>query len=179
MGKAAHLERTPTGWRDLVLVCGKCGDKLDGGFGRKGKQPLDKELRHALRAAGARTAARVVETRCLGLCPKRSVSVVLASRPQTILAVPRGAAAADLLASLGLLELPGQLARHDPADQRAGGSRRDDEQQADVGALTDQRQAEAEQQPAGDAAGDAGRDAEHQEFAASDHVSGPTDVRTV
>ena len=124
--KDAGLTLTSTGWRDLLLVCGKCGDKLDGGFGRKHKQPLGHELRRALRAAGARHVARVVETKCLGLCPKSSVSVMLASRPQSILAVPRGAAAVDVLASLGLLELSGQLARHDPTDQGAGGPRRND-----------------------------------------------------
>ena len=144
MSKHAHLERTPTGWRDLVLVCGKCSGKLDGGFGLKGKHELGPELRRTLREAGARDAARVVATRCLGLCPKRAVSVVLASRPQEIVAVPRGAAAADLLATLGLLQLPGQLARHDPADDGTGGGGGDDEQQADIGALADQGQAEAE-----------------------------------
>lgn len=105
MGKSGLIEATPTGWRDIVLVCRKCGDKIGGGYGRKGKQTLGDEVRRTLRAAGVRTAARVVETRCLGLCPKRAVSVVLASRPQTILTVPKGADVADLLADLGLLEL--------------------------------------------------------------------------
>lgn len=142
MSKSGSTEATPTGWRDIVLVCRKCGDKLGGGYGHKGKQTLGDEVRRVLRAGGVRTAARVVETKCLSLCPKRAVSVVLASRPQAILAVPKGADVAGLLADLGLIELAGQLARHEPADAGAKRGRRDNQQQADVGALADQREAD-------------------------------------
>ncbi len=69
-GKAAvRIARAP--FRQALLVCGKCARKLDGGFGRDGAQPLRKALKRAWKAGGRSGKLRVVETRCLGLCPKR------------------------------------------------------------------------------------------------------------
>lgn len=65
---AGRLARAP--FREAVLVCGKCARKLDGGFGRKGRHGLRAELKRAWKAAGRAGKLRVVETPCLGLCPK-------------------------------------------------------------------------------------------------------------
>ena len=70
------------GWRDAAIVCAKCSRKLDGGFGRKGRQPLAKALRKALGLKkGRRAAAGVIETRCLGICPRGAVVAIAAGDP--------------------------------------------------------------------------------------------------
>ena len=87
-------------WRDILLVCGKCSRKLEGGFGKKGKHDLADVLKGALKEAGRRRELRVVEVGCLGLCPKRAVSVVSTARPGEVLVVPQGADTAGLLSVL-------------------------------------------------------------------------------
>lgn len=84
------IEITPTPWREIILVCRKCTRRLDGGFGKKRRQPLRSELKTALRAAGRRREVRVIEIGCLGLCPKGAVTVAIASRPSELLAFPKG-----------------------------------------------------------------------------------------
>lgn len=58
----------------LVAVCGECS----------GRDPRPKAvrtaIREALRAAGGKRSARVVETSCLDLCPKKAVAVAVARR---------------------------------------------------------------------------------------------------
>ncbi len=81
----------PTPWRDIVLVCRKCGKKLKGGFGEKRKQGLKTVLRLALRQAGRRRDVRVIEMRCLGVCPKRGVTALNATHPSLIHIIPAGA----------------------------------------------------------------------------------------
>ena len=94
----------PTPWRDVILVCRKCGKKLRGGFGAKRKDDLKTVLRQALREAGRRRDVRVIETACLGLCPKRGVTALNASDPSVIHVIPAGtdgeAAARTLLRGL-------------------------------------------------------------------------------
>lgn len=64
-------------WAGAVLVCGKCSKKVGGGFGKDGRVSLVKALRKDLRLKKGRKAALgVVETKCLGLCPKDAVAVV-------------------------------------------------------------------------------------------------------
>ena len=93
-----EIEAHPTPWRDVVVACRKCGKKLDDeGFGTDGDQTLPRALKSTLRAAGPRRDVRVVESKCLGLCPKKAVAVVLARNPGEILAVPPGTPAARLL----------------------------------------------------------------------------------
>jgi predicted metal-binding protein len=91
---------TPAAWTDILLVCRKCSKKLDGGFGPSGDDTLPQALKHELRSTGRRRALRVVETKCLGLCPKGAVTVIPARSPGTMLAVPKGTDAASLLAML-------------------------------------------------------------------------------
>ncbi|WP_047308752.1 (2Fe-2S) ferredoxin domain-containing protein [Rhodopseudomonas palustris] len=53
-----------------VLICGKCLSKIDGG--KKLKQALKAELKHAADAQGGKRP-KLVTTGCLGICPKRAV----------------------------------------------------------------------------------------------------------
>ena len=88
-------------WSGAVLVCGKCSKKLDGGFGDKGRTPLAKLLRKILGVGKGRKAALgVVETRCLGLCPRNAVAMIDGRAPGTWLVVPKDADVAELAARL-------------------------------------------------------------------------------
>ena len=96
------IPATPTPWTDILLVCRKCSKKLDGGFGPSGEQTLPRAVKHALRESGRRRTVRIIETKCLGLCPKGAVTVLAARTPGAMLAVPKGTDAARLLATLPL-----------------------------------------------------------------------------
>jgi predicted metal-binding protein len=90
----------PTSWTQVILVCKKCSKKLDGGFGPEGDQTLPRALKTGLRQTQLRRAVRVIETKCLGVCPKNAVTVLPASTPGTLLTVPVGTPVGDLLARL-------------------------------------------------------------------------------
>jgi (2Fe-2S) ferredoxin len=81
---------------------------MKGGYGPKGKDTLKSALRSELAERGQRRQVRVVETRCMGVCPKKAVTVLNADRPGTIFTVPRKTDADAVLASLmdGALEGP-------------------------------------------------------------------------
>lgn len=87
-------------WQDLVLTCGKCTRKLKGGFGRKRRESLRDLLKQGLREAGDRRRLRVIEVGCLGLCPKNAVTLVRASQPRAMRAIPEGADFARILEEL-------------------------------------------------------------------------------
>ena len=91
------IERIDAPWQGTVLVCGKCSRKLAGGFGRKGRDKLKSVLRDALKAAGRRRELRVIEVPCLGLCPKRAVTVIGPYDTGHVLAIPAGTAADAVL----------------------------------------------------------------------------------
>ena len=55
-------------WTNLILVCGKCARKA-------GARKFGKHLKAALKSAGAGKRLSVVESDCLGLCPKRRITV--------------------------------------------------------------------------------------------------------
>ena len=77
-------------WDKAVLVCAKCSKKLDDGFGDGGK-PLAKALRKHLKLKnGPKSAAGVVEVKCLDVCPKGAVVVVDSARPNDWLLVRPG-----------------------------------------------------------------------------------------
>jgi predicted metal-binding protein len=88
--KPTSVTTIPTPFQDVVLVCRKCSKKLDGGFGPDGDETLGKALKHVLRQSGRRRTVRVIETKCLGLCPRGAVTALRGSRPGEMLAVPRG-----------------------------------------------------------------------------------------
>lgn len=85
-----HASR-PTPWKTVLLVCRKCGKKLHGGFGPKHRETLRAELRQALRDSGRRRDVKIIETRCLGLCPTHGVTALNASCPGTLHVIPAGA----------------------------------------------------------------------------------------
>jgi predicted metal-binding protein len=95
-----RITSRPTPWRTVVVVCRKCGKKLGGGFGRKGKESLLDVLRQALRDAGRRRDVRICETSCLGLCPKHGVTAFNATTPGIIHVLPAGMDGAEAVQTL-------------------------------------------------------------------------------
>jgi len=106
-------------WRELVVVCRKCGKKIDGGFGHKRRESLPRVLKALLRARGEQRRVRIVEGGCLGVCPKKAVTVASGSLPGRMLVVPRGTDPA-LLAGELLGELRGEV-----VGERAAGAQPD------------------------------------------------------
>ena len=86
-------------FRQALVVCGKCARKLGGGFGPKGRGPLRKELKRALKRGGWGRDVRVLEASCLGLCPKRRQVVAGGAQLAAgrLLVVEPGADAAEVL----------------------------------------------------------------------------------
>ena len=54
----------------------------------------------ALSDAGHRREVRILETRCMGICPKKAVTMVNASRPGIIAVVPKGTPMPEVLAQI-------------------------------------------------------------------------------
>ena len=98
-----EIGRRPVAWRDLVILCRKCGGKRKGGFGEDGSDDLRAALRKGLRAAGYGRSVRVIETGCLGICPKRAVVAFRGADPSQLLIVPRGRGVSDILGHLGFI----------------------------------------------------------------------------
>lgn len=98
---APALKSVRSNWQGAVLVCGKCSKKIDGGFGKKGRTPLAKLLRKIIGVkTGRKAALGIVETRCLGVCPRDAVVIVDSRAPGGWLVVPRDADIAGLAARL-------------------------------------------------------------------------------
>ena len=92
-------------WSNAVLVCTKCSKKLGGGFGPKGRTPLAKALRkHLGLKKGRKSAAGIVEVKCLGVCPRGAVTVVNGAASREWLLVPEGADLDAVARELGLSE---------------------------------------------------------------------------
>ena len=89
-----------TQWKSVILLCGKCARKMDGGYGPKAKETLRAVLRDAFRANGHHREFRIIETRCMGICPNKAVTALNASRPDRILTIPRYTAAEEAMARL-------------------------------------------------------------------------------
>ena len=96
----AAIESVATPWLDLIVVCGKCSKKLDGGFGDDGEDSLARALKHELRASGRRRTVRVLESKCLGLCPKGAVTVLPGRNPGAMLTIAAGVAASTVLETI-------------------------------------------------------------------------------
>jgi predicted metal-binding protein len=91
---------TSTPWRTVIVICRKCGKKLKGGFGPKRKDTLRAVLRQTLRDNGRRRDVKILETGCLGLCPKHGVTALNAGCPGRVHVIPSGMAADAALLSL-------------------------------------------------------------------------------
>jgi len=52
------------------------------------------------RVNGHRRDVRIIETRCMGICPKKAVTALNASRPGRILTIPKGTATDEAMAQL-------------------------------------------------------------------------------
>ncbi len=90
-------------WSTAIIVCAKCSKRLDGGFGKKGKQSLAKALRRQLGIGRFRKAhVGVVEVKCLGICPRGAVTLIDARTPDRWRLVPAGADLAVLASEIGL-----------------------------------------------------------------------------
>ena len=98
MADPIGIRATP--WRTILLLCGKCARKMDGGYGPKGDDTLRSALRTELSDRGLRRQVRIIETRCVGVCPKRAVTALNAAKPDKLLTVPRKTHPADALALL-------------------------------------------------------------------------------
>jgi predicted metal-binding protein len=95
-----EIRTRPTPWKTIILLCGKCARKLDGGYGPERNATLRSALRAALKDAGHRRDVRIIETRCMGICPKKAVTAVNAGRPGTIFVVPVGTPPAEALEAI-------------------------------------------------------------------------------
>lgn len=94
------IEARPTPWQTVLLLCGKCARKMDGGYGPEKKQTLRSALRSELKAQGHSRSVRIIETRCMGLCPKKAVTALNASAPTRLLTIPRGTPVVEALAQV-------------------------------------------------------------------------------
>lgn len=95
--------RIRSNWSSAVLVCAKCSKKLDGGFGPGGKTPLGKALRkHLGLKKGRKSAAGVLDVKCLGICPKNAVTVIDGAAPSEWSLVRAGSDLDEVAAALGL-----------------------------------------------------------------------------
>ena len=94
-------------WTDAVLVCRKCQKKIGKRFGADRDQSLAKALRSELGGGkGRKAAVGVVETACLGVCPKGAVTVLNANSPSRWHLIPAGTDGATIARMLGLTRLP-------------------------------------------------------------------------
>lgn len=90
-------------WETALLVCSKCSKRLGGGFGNNGKQSLAKALRKLFGIKPFRKAPiGIVEVKCLGVCPRGSVTLVHAASMQTWHLVPAKADLGALAQEIGL-----------------------------------------------------------------------------
>ena len=95
-----RIHARPTPWKTVILLCGKCSRKMNGGYGSKGKDTLRTVLRDALRVKGHRRDVRIIETGCMGICPKKAVTALNANHPDKILTIPKGTATDEMMAQL-------------------------------------------------------------------------------
>lgn len=103
MASGGLKPRVRSNWTRTILVCAKCSKKIGGGFGAKGKTSFAKALRQQVGAGkGRKAAVGIVEVKCLGICPKRAVTVVDGSRPREWVLVPEGADIGAVAHELGL-----------------------------------------------------------------------------
>lgn len=95
------MANPPTSLPDMVLVCRRCSEKLEGaGFGPEGKTALPDVLRNDLGLAAAGVEVR--EGRCMRRCPWRGVTLLRGGRPRRVFLIEAGTSSPALAALLGL-----------------------------------------------------------------------------
>jgi hypothetical protein len=72
-----EIRPRPTPWQSIILLCGKCAGKFGGAYGPENNATLRSVLRMALKDAGHRLDVCIIETRCMGICPKKAVTAVM------------------------------------------------------------------------------------------------------
>ncbi|MEY2884729.1 MAG: hypothetical protein RL490_2453 [Pseudomonadota bacterium] len=103
MAARLPLRRVVTPATRLLAICGKCGRKLGGGFGANGKRTLGKALRrHVIGAKGKRALVRIVETKCLDICPKGAVVLIDSAEPGAVMIVSEGTPMMQIAGALRL-----------------------------------------------------------------------------
>jgi predicted metal-binding protein len=101
-----RLKSVRSDWSSTLLVCKKCSKKLGGGFGPKGRTPLAKALReHLGLKKGRKSAAGIVEVKCLGICPRGAVTVIDGAVPGEWMLVKAGTDLDEIADALGFPDL--------------------------------------------------------------------------
>ncbi|MCQ8279111.1 hypothetical protein NFI95_11720 [Acetobacteraceae bacterium KSS8] len=83
-------------WTTCVLLCGKCGKKLDGGFGDKRDESLASVLKQLLRDREQRKWVRVIQVGCLDICPRGGIAAMRGDAPGEMMIIPAGMDAASI-----------------------------------------------------------------------------------
>jgi len=94
------VQTRSTPWKTVIVICRKCGKRQKGGFGPKQKDSLRAVLRQTLRDDGGRRDVKILETGCLGICPKQGVTALNAGCPGAIHVIPSGMAPDSALMAL-------------------------------------------------------------------------------
>jgi hypothetical protein len=84
-----RIQSLPTPWKTILLFCGKCTHKLDGGYGLEDKDTIKAALRRKLAKKGLRRQVSIIETRCMDVCPTKAVTAFNPARSDRILSVPK------------------------------------------------------------------------------------------
>jgi hypothetical protein len=66
-----EIRTRPTPWQSIILLCGKCARKLDGGYGPNRDATLRSTLRMALKDAGHRREVRIHRDPVYGVMPEK------------------------------------------------------------------------------------------------------------
>ena len=100
---ASPIRTVATDVARIIAICGKCGKKLGGGFGDDGRRPLAKLLRRTVPGTkGKRATLRIIETKCLDICPKGGVALLDSLQPGVVVIVAASTPLPVLMAGLGL-----------------------------------------------------------------------------
>lgn len=87
-------------WSHAVLICRKCSKKLGDVFGPNADMRLAKALKREGGGKKRKAAFGVIETGCLDICPKGSVTVIDTRSPGRWHLVKKGADVRELVRRL-------------------------------------------------------------------------------
>ena len=93
----------------LIMICDKCGRKLESDDEKNPSRLMQKQLKHEMKEKFGKGYARAVTTSCLDVCPKNQIAVGIAdlnstSQPVQFFLVEGQDPAADCAAILGKLD---------------------------------------------------------------------------